>query len=151
VVAFDFDGVFTDNRVRVMQDGSEAVVCNRADGLGLANIKAAGMQAVVLSSERNPVVSARCRKLELECHQGLEDKGAALLEVASSAGVDLGEVIFVGNDTNDVECLRLAGLGVAVADAHPEALDAADWVLSSRGGEGAVRELCDQLLERRSP
>ncbi|HYW31075.1 MAG TPA: acylneuraminate cytidylyltransferase [Gemmatimonas sp.] len=146
LLALDFDGVLTDNRVIVHEDGGESVVCDRGDGLGLAALRARGFPVVVLSSETHPVVSARCRKLGIPCRQGLGDKGAALREYAAQLGVPLEDVIYVGNDVNDLECLRMAGLAVIPADAHPAVHAEADWTLSHAGGRGAVRELCDLLL-----
>lgn len=148
LVVFDFDGVFTDNRVWVTQDGLEAVACHRGDGMGLALLRARGIEAAVLSTEANPVVTARCRKLKLECVQDLQDKGAALRALAQEKGIDLDNVIYVGNDVNDLACMRLAGYGVAVSDSHPKALAQADLVLQERGGYGAVRELCDLILQK---
>lgn len=147
MVVFDFDGVFTDNRVLVLEDGREAVACNRGDGMGLAMLRAAGVPIVVLSTEMNPVVNARCRKLHLECKHGLDDKQAALVALAREKNVNLQGVVYVGNDVNDLGCMEAAGFAVAVADAHPEALAKADWVLAHGGGAGAVREVCDLLLQ----
>ncbi len=147
LVVFDFDGVMTDNRVFITEDGLESVACHRGDGMGLAALRAAGFALAVLSTETNRVVSARCQKLGIPCRQGLADKGAALRALAAELGVAMENVMFVGNDLNDVECMRLAGTAVAVADAHPSALREADRVLSKEGGRGAVRELCDLLLE----
>jgi N-acylneuraminate cytidylyltransferase len=146
LVVFDFDGVFTDNRVLTLQDGTEGVLCDRSDGLGLAMLRQRGQSMVVLSTEMNPVVSARCRKLGLPYEQGLSDKGAALVKLAESRGVSLDQIIYVGNDLNDLDCMRKAGFAVAVGDAHPSALAAADWILRRPGGQGAVREFCDLLL-----
>jgi N-acylneuraminate cytidylyltransferase len=142
----DFDGVFTDNRVQVGQDGREYVTCSRGDGLGIERLRRKGIEAVVLSTETNPVVGARCRKLNLPFVQGMSDKGLALRALTESRGVGLEEIAFVGNDVNDLECLRLARAAVVPADAHPEALREADLVLSSRGGHGAVREVCELAI-----
>lgn len=146
LICFDFDGVMTDNRVLVMQDGSEGVLCNRSDGLGLERLRAAGMPVVVLSKERNPVVAARCRKLNIPCHQGIEDKLGVLRELAAAEGIGLADVAYVGNDINDLACMRAVGLAVAPADAYPEVLAVAHLVLRRAGGLGAVRELCDLVL-----
>lgn len=146
LVVFDFDGVFTDDRVYVGEDGRESVACSRADGLGLRRLRERGIRTAVLSTETNPVVAARCRKLELHCRQGVGDKGAALDALVRQAGLGWDEVAFVGNDVNDLDCLRQAGLAVAPADARPEVRALADWVLQSRGGRGAVREVCELLL-----
>lgn len=144
----DFDGVFTDNRVLVDQDGREAVLCNRSDGLGLEQLRARGLPLLVLSKERNPVVAARCAKLQLECLQAVDDKGPALVDWCERHGVDHAHVIYVGNDTNDLPCFELVGCAVAVADSHPEALAAADVVLDSGGSFGALRELTDAIATR---
>jgi N-acylneuraminate cytidylyltransferase len=148
LVAFDFDGVFTDNRVYVNEDGHETVAASRVDGLGLAALRERGIQLSVISSERSPVVAARCRKLGLECLQGVSDKAAALRAVAARWNVPLRQTLFVGNDVNDLPALSIAGVAVVVADAHPDTFAVAHCVLSRAGGRGAVRELCDRLLVR---
>ena len=144
-VVFDFDGVLTDNGVTVAEDGTESVRCDRSDGLGLARLREAGLPMLVLSTERNPVVAARCRKLRLECLQGIADKRTALLTWLDGKGIDPVHAVYVGNDTNDLGCLRSVGCGVVVADAHPDVRGAARLVLSRAGGHGAVRELCDRV------
>lgn len=149
-IAFDFDGVFTDNRVYVMQNGEEAVVCDRSDGMGISMLRKAGVPMVVISTETNPVVSARCAKLKLEVRQGIDDKLPTLEAWVKRNKLRMDNVAFVGNDINDVECLRASGLGVVVADAYPVAVEAADLVLTKDGGRGAVRELADRLLAVRS-
>lgn len=146
---FDFDGVFTDNRVWVSGEGGETVACSRADGLGLAALRASGVKAAVLSSETHPVVRARCEKLGLPCHQGVADKGREVEFVAARYGATLEETAFVGNDLNDLECLRRAGFAAAPADAHPDCLAEADLVLDRPGGFGAVREFCDWIIQNR--
>ena len=149
LLVLDFDGVMTNNRVWVTEDGAEAVACNRSDGMGLAMLRAHGIQTVVLSTESNPVVAARCRKLGVPYRQGVADKETALRGLAAERNVDLPQIVYVGNDVNDLPCLRLVGCGVAVADAHPLVRAQADLVLNQQGGHGAVRELCDMILARR--
>ena len=146
LVALDFDGVFTDNTVHVDQDGRESVTCHRGDGHGLSMLKQL-IPVVVLSTEENPVVAARCRKLGLSYEQGLgPNKEQALRRYADEMGVPLSEVLFVGNDVNDLGCLRAVGTPVAVADAVPEVKAVAHAVLSRSGGNGALRELADVLI-----
>jgi len=149
-LVLDFDGVLTDNRVHVLEDGRETVVCHRGDGLGIAALRDSGMPIVVLSTETNGVVAARCRKLGLSCKQGQADKAAGLRAIAAQHDLPLEDIIYVGNDVNDLACLAIAGLSVVPADAHPDASRIADWILSRAGGDGAVRELCDHLLEART-
>lgn len=144
----DFDGVFTDNRVLVDQDGREAVLCNRSDGMGLEQLRDRGLPMLVLSKEKNPVVAARCAKLKLACLQAIDDKAPALLDWCRERHIDPEAVIYIGNDTNDLPCFALVGCAVAVADAHPAALAAADMVLTRAGGMGALRELTDLITER---
>jgi N-acylneuraminate cytidylyltransferase len=146
LVVLDFDGVLTDNRVLVFSDGQEAVTCDRADGLGISRVRRLGIPIVVLSTEANPVVASRCRKLELECLQGVDDKLAALRRIANERGAELSNTVYVGNDVNDLSCLKVVGCAVVPADTHPGLHPYAHFVLASAGGRGAVRELCDLIL-----
>jgi len=148
-VVFDFDGVHTDNRVHVFQDGREAVACDRGDGMGISLLRAAGIPLLVLSTEENPVVTARCAKLRIECLQGVADKGEALSRWLRDRSLPAEGTVYVGNDVNDLPCFAVAGCAVAVADAHPSAAAAAKLVLSRPGGRGAVREVCDMILGNR--
>ena len=152
LLVFDFDGVFTDNAVWVREDGAEIVRCSRFDGMGLSVLRQAGVapEMLVLSTEENPVVSARCRKLKLRVIQGVADKGARLRELSVELGIPLAETGYVGNDVNDIECLRLVGLPIVVADAHPDVLPLGRLRTTRLGGHGAVREICDLLLKIRS-
>jgi len=147
LVAFDFDGVFTDNAVYVFQDGSEAVRCSRADGIGLRKLERMGLHIVVISTETNPVVSVRSCKLGIRCLQGCADKQAAIETIAKELDLSLAAVAFVGNDVNDAPCLACAGLPIVVRDAHPDVVPLACYQTRAAGGHGAVREVCD-LFER---
>lgn len=147
LVVFDFDGVFTDNKVYVLQDGSEAVRCFRGDGIGLCKLEGAGIELIILSTETNSVVSARSRKLGIRCVQGCENKRAALESIAQEMGLSLAQVAFVGNDINDLPCLTSVGLPIVVQDAHQDVIPHARYVTRARGGHGAVREVCD-LFEK---
>jgi YrbI family 3-deoxy-D-manno-octulosonate 8-phosphate phosphatase len=147
-LVMDFDGVFTDNRVLVDETGREAVLCNRSDGLGLEQLRARGLPMLVLSKEQNPVVQARCRKLKLECLQGVDDKRPALEAWCRERRLPLSGVIYIGNDTNDLACFEAVGCAVAVADAHEDAIRAADVSLAQNGGCGALRELTDLIAAR---
>lgn len=147
LVAFDFDGVFTDNSVLVFEDGSEAVRCSRSDGIGLRKLDRLGVATIIISTEVNPVVARRADKLNIRCVHGVEDKVAVLQETADQHGCEMSEVAFVGNDINDLGCLRVVGLPIAVQDAYPEVADVAVYTTTAPGGHGAVREVCD-LFER---
>ena len=147
LVAFDFDGVMTDNMVYVFGDGTEAVSCFRGDGIGLRKLERAGIGMVIISTESNPVVAVRSRKLGIRCEQGYEDKYATLKTIAQEMGLSMEQVAFVGNDVNDLPCLTCVGLPIVVRDAHPDVVPFACYQTQARGGHGAVREICD-LFER---
>jgi N-acylneuraminate cytidylyltransferase len=147
LIVFDFDGVMTDNRVWVAENGEESVACDRSDGLGIESLRTLGVDMCVLSTEKNPVVARRCLKLRLPYEQGVSDKASRLRHLIADKGIEPSQVVYIGNDVNDLECMRFAGCGVAVADAHRDVLLAADVVLARSGGRGAVRELCDRVAE----
>lgn len=142
----DFDGVLTDNRVLVSDDGHESVVCNRADGIGCDLLKAAGLPLLILSTETNRVVSVRASKLGVEVSQACADKGEALHTVLRERSLDPARVMYVGNDVNDLGALRAVGWPVVPADAHPDVVGVARLVTSAGGGEGVLRELASTLL-----
>lgn len=145
-VIFDFDGVLTDNRVITDQDGREAVVCNRSDGLGFEMFRKAAIPAFIVSRENNPVVTARATKLQVPVLQGIQDKAAAVNILCEEHGFDLRKVMFVGNDINDLPALRLVGYPVAVADAHPDVRSMAWRVLTQPGGGTVAREIIENVL-----
>jgi N-acylneuraminate cytidylyltransferase len=149
LLVMDFDGVLTDNRVWVNQNGEETVAANRSDSLGLALLKERRkVESLVISKERNPVVEARCRKINLPVLQGIDDKATILKQYLAEKGIDPKEVVYIGNDTNDLPCFPIVSFAFAPADAQPEVQRKADWVLENQGGRGAVRELCDILISR---
>ena len=145
-VVLDFDGTQTDDRVYVDQRGRESVAVHRGDGLGVAALRRAGVPVLVLSTEVNPVVAARGRKLQVPVLQGIAAKDAALKEWADAAGVALERTVYVGNDVNDLPCFAIVGWPVAVADAHDAVRARARAVTTARGGSGAVREVATWLL-----
>ena len=147
LLVLDFDGVLTDNRVFVNQDGVESVAANRSDSYGLGMLRKVGIESMVISKETNPVVAARCKKINVPYLQGIDDKEKALQALLAERELDPANVAFVGNDVNDLPGFRVAGWSVAVADALPEVIREADYVLSKPGGRGAVRELCDLILK----
>ncbi|MBZ0319434.1 MAG: acylneuraminate cytidylyltransferase [Anaerolineae bacterium] len=147
LLVLDFDGVMTDNRVIVDEGGREAVIANRADGLGIEHLKRAGIEVIVLSKETNQVVAARCRKLNVPYVQGENDKVGALIRIASERNISAKHIAFVGNDVNDVECLQWVGTPIAVSDAFEDVKSYARFVTKARGGYGAVREVANAILK----
>lgn len=151
LIITDFDGVITDNRVWVDQDGRETVAAYRSDSMRIKDLRAAGIDILILSSEPNRVVEARARKMGVEAIHGvaIHEKGRVMREVLERKNVRAENVIYIGNDLNDLPCFEVAGWAVAVADAFPEVRRAADHILSKPGGHGALRELCDLVLSRK--
>jgi YrbI family 3-deoxy-D-manno-octulosonate 8-phosphate phosphatase len=146
MLILDFDGVITDNRVWVDESGRELVAANRSDSLGINMLRQVGVETVVISKETNPVVAARCRKMNIACIQGEDDKQTAVRKVMAERTIDPAQVVYLGNDVNDLPCFPLVGWAVVVADAFPEVARKADYILSKPGGHAAVRELCDLIL-----
>lgn len=148
LVVTDFDGVLSDGRVWVDETGRETVAASRSDSMRVKELREIGIDVMILSSETNPVVAARAKKMGVESVQGmgLSGKGGALKKVLAEKKIDAAQTVYLGNDFNDIPCFEIAGWAVAVADAYPEAIRAADHVLKARGGFGALRELCDLIL-----
>lgn len=150
LIAFDFDGVFTDNTVYVTQDGVESVRCWRSDGLGLSRLHGIGVRTFIVSTEVNPVVKARADKLKMPCKQGIEDKAAAILETCRELEIPPEHTMFVGNDINDIPAFESIGVPVAVADAYPEVDPHILCRTEKPGGFGAVREVCDLIFHAKN-
>ncbi|GAA3137036.1 hypothetical protein GCM10010466_29830 [Planomonospora alba] len=149
-VITDFDGVHTDDRAYVDEDGREMVAVSRSDGMGVSLLRRSGVKIMIMSTERNPVVSARARKLGVPVLQGLTDKRTVLRDWLAIEGLDPARVAYVGNDVNDLGPMSDVGWPVAVPEAHPRVRAAARVVLTRPGGAGAVRELCDRVLAART-
>ncbi|MEM2983861.1 MAG: HAD hydrolase family protein [Candidatus Jordarchaeaceae archaeon] len=147
LLALDFDGVFTDNRVYVSQDGKETVCCWRSDGIGLQKLKETGVKIIVISSEINPVVEKRCAKLGIECVTGEKEKLKTLQRILEREKISPEEACFVGNDTPDLECMKFVGLSIAVKGSMREIIREADYITKTGGGRGAVREICDMIYK----
>ena len=146
---FDFDGVFTDNKVYLDQNGKESVLCDRSDGMGLHLLRnKMDFPVFVISTEKNEVTLRRCEKLGIKCYHGIDNKLALLKKICQEQNIDSRSIIYVGNDVNDYECLEFVGCGVVVADAHESVLSVANMVLKRSGGDGAIRELCDLIINR---
>ena len=150
MIICDFDGVVTNNLVLTDENGKETVSASRSDSMHIKTLREKGVEVMILSSEPNPVVKARAKKMGVEAIHGvgMKDKGRVMREVLAQKKVQAENVIFIGNDLNDLPCFEIAGWSVAVADAYPEVIRAADHVLTKPGGQGAVRELCELVLKK---
>ncbi|GGQ58392.1 hypothetical protein GCM10010250_33550 [Streptomyces althioticus] len=145
-VVLDFDGTQTDDRVLIDADGREFVSVHRGDGLGVAALRRGGLKLLILSTEQNPVVAARARKLRIPVLHGVDRKDLALKQWCEEQGIAPERVLYVGNDVNDLPCFALVGWPVAVASAHDAVRGAARAVTTVPGGAGAVREIAGWIL-----
>ncbi|MEV6587735.1 N-acylneuraminate cytidylyltransferase [Streptomyces acidicola] len=145
-VVLDFDGTQTDDRVLIDSDGREFVSVHRGDGLGIAALRKSGLKMLVLSTEQNPVVAARARKLKIPVLHGIDRKDLALKQWCEEQGIAPERVLYVGNDVNDLPCFALVGWPVAVASAHDVVRGAARAVTTVPGGDGAIREIAGWIL-----
>ncbi len=147
LIVLDFDGIFTDNKVMVSEEGKEFVSCTRADGLGIKLLNSKHIPMLILSTETNPVVTSRAQKLNLTVIQGQENKKQTLLKYCKENEINLQNVLYAGNDLNDYEVMKCIGFPVAPKDAHPEIKRIAKYIISKNGGEGVVRELAENLIQ----
>ena len=153
LLAMDFDGVMTDGCVYVDQDGRETVKCSRKDGLGILMLQKNGIRVAVISKEANPVVSARCRKLKIDCWQNIENSSSKLdilKNFAEKNGFELNDIAYIGDDLNDSNVMNNVGVAIAVADAHHKIKKCARIVTRAKGGDHAVREVCELILRAKN-
>jgi 3-deoxy-D-manno-octulosonate 8-phosphate phosphatase (KDO 8-P phosphatase) len=149
LIIYDFDGVMTDNKVYIDQNGKETVQVNRADGLGVSEIKKLGIEQIIISTEKNPVVSARAKKLDIYCLQGIENKKYALKKYCQNNNIELKKVAYIGNDINDKEVMEIAGTTYCPSDAHKSIQIISDYILKTKGGAGVVRELLNLITNNK--
>ena len=135
----------TNNMVFLSQNGEEMVQVNRADGLGVSEIKKLGIKQIIISTEKNPVVTSRAKKLDIPCFQGVENKLNVLLKYCQLNEIDLDDIIYVGNDINDKDAMEVAGTTFCPSDAHESIKEISTYKLKNKGGEGVVRELLNFL------
>ena len=143
---FDFDGVLTDNIVHIDNNGNEMVSCSRADGLAFDVLRKLDKPCQILSTENNTVVSVRANKLGISVLQGVKNKEKALRNLVKRKSYKLSNILYVGNDLNDYNSMRISGLSVCPADSHPKIKKISNFVLKTNGGKGIVRELLEDVL-----
>ncbi len=147
VLVTDFDGVLTDNKVHLDPNGQETVRCDRGDGMGLSALLKAKIPVLVLSSEQNPVVKTRCDKIGVESIQTKGSKATILNQWCKDNQININNIVYVGNDINDLAAFDVVGISLAVLDAHPTVLQRANHIIPQKGGHGAIRMVCDAMLK----
>lgn len=147
LIVSDFDGVMTDNRVIVNEKGEESVIVSRADGMGISMIKKHGIEFIIMSTETNPVVTMRAKKLKIQVLQSVEDKGMALRKYCEERNIELSDVMYIGNDINDLPAMKITGYRVVPNDAYKQVKEVANIILETNGGYGVIRELAELIEE----
>ena len=149
LIVYDFDGVMTDNRVAVDENGKESVTVHRGDGWGVRMIKDdLKIPQIILSTEANPVVSKRAEKLRIPVIHNVGDSKRNILEnYCSENGFTCSDVLYIGNDLNDFDAMMMCGFHACPADAEPEIKAVSDYIFEAKGGYGVIRELYRLLFE----
>lgn len=143
----DFDGVFTNNFVYTSEDGKEFLRCSRLDGIGISLLRKTGIELIVVSSEENPTVEHRCKKLNIECFYGVRNKGSLIKKILKNKKLKSESAIFIGNDINDLSAHQFCKFKIAVPDSHPSYIEHCEYVTKAPGGHGAIREICDHMYK----
>ena len=146
VIIFDFDGVLTDNSVFLNNTGEEWVRCSRSDGLAFDVLRKLSKSVFILSTERNKVVSARAKKLKVEVIQSIDNKLDAINLIMDQSNSSLDRVLYVGNDLNDFNIMKLCGYTACPSDSHVSIKNISEIILNSQGGEGVAREIVEDVF-----
>jgi len=147
LIVYDFDGVLTNNKVYIFEDGKEAVLCARSDGFAIGKIKERGIPQIILSTEKNNVVRARAKKLNIEALNGVKDKKIALSDYCGKNKYSFDRIMYVGNDINDLEVMKAVGYSLAPVNANDKIKKIAQIIVQKKGGEGVIKEIFDSILK----
>jgi 3-deoxy-D-manno-octulosonate 8-phosphate phosphatase (KDO 8-P phosphatase) len=150
LVILDVDGVLTDGRITYTEGGEEIKSFNVRDGYGMAKVRKLGITLAIISGRYSKVTEVRAEELSVaHISQGVSDKGDSVRKLLEKTGIDHENALFIGDDVIDIAAMEAVGIGIAVADAHPLAIEEADFVTDLPGGKGAVREVLDYLIAAR--
>ena len=148
LLLLDVDGVLTDGGIIYNDNGSETKVFNVKDGLGMRLLMEAGIHLGIVTGRRSNALYSRCKDLGINLiYDSVGNKIDVLEELLDQTGVSAEEIAFIGDDLPDLALMKIIGLSIAVGDAHKSILDNADMVTSAKGGQGAVREVCETILK----
>ena len=145
LVVYDFDGVMTDNCAFVDDRGHEYVKVNRSDGLAISKIRKFGINQIIISTEKNKVVQKRAEKLNIKCINGVKDKSIILTKYCNDNNIELSKVVYIGNDINDYEVMKIVGMTFCPFDAAQIIKNISTHTFNTCGGNGVVREFLDYL------
>lgn len=148
LLLLDVDGVLTDGSIVYNDKGQEIKSFNAKDGLGIRLLMDAGIRVGVVTGRRSPALVHRCRNLGIELiFDGIRDKAVALEQIVAQVGLDKHQIAFIGDDLPDLSIMKRVGVAVAVGDASAAVREKAAMVTTAFGGSGAVREVCEAILE----
>jgi len=150
LIVYDFDGVMTDNKVITFENGKEAVITNRSDGLAVTLIKKKGIPQIIISTESNKVVIARAKKIGILVLHNIENKKKCLIEYCKKNNYNLKKTVYIGNDINDLEVMKIVGIPVCPLDAHQDIRKISKYVLNKKGGEGVIRDFADLITQQKT-
>ena len=145
LLVYDFDGVMTDNRALIFSNGDEAVFVNRSDGMSVSMLSQLGFNQIILTSEINNIVKFRAEKLKIQIYSGTENKKQSLCNIAKKFKINPSEILYIGNDINDLEAMKISGLPMCPSDAHPSIKKISKYIFKTKGGYGVIRELYDLI------
>jgi len=144
----DIDGVFSDGRIYLGNEGEELKAFHTKDGFGIKALVASGVEVAVITGRRSKIVKNRMQALNVNhIIQGEENKLPALIDLAKKLNLSIEAIAYIGDDIPDKDCIDYVGLGIAVNDAHPSVIESANYTTFIRGGFGAVREVCDLIMQ----
>ena len=147
VIILDFDGVITNNKVTIDENGNESVICSRSDGLAFNAIRKLNIPCYILSTETNNVVKERATKLKIPYYYGIAKKEDTLIKLIEKYKFSKKKVLYIGNDINDYNCMLLCNHTACPSDSHPSIIKLSKFKLKTAGGEGVVREVVEDLLK----
>ena len=151
MLVMDVDGTLTDGKIYMSDHGELAKAFNIKDGYAIAHLKDYDIEPVIITGRTSEIVSRRCAELNIkELHQGIENKSFKLRDVCDKHGVDLSQVAYIGDDLNDLPCMLISGFSACPSDAVDAVKKCVTYVCSAKGGDGAVREVIDNIVAKRT-
>ena len=146
LIFLDFDGVLTDNKLLLNESGNEMVTLSRSDGLAFDALRALKINCIIISTEKSKVVKERAKKLKIPAKQNVKDKAQAIKTIVTNNNFNLQKCIYIGNDINDYDAMKLCGLKICPSDSNNKIKKIANIILKTKGGNGVVREFVENVL-----
>ena len=147
MLVMDVDGTLTDGKIYMSANGELMKAFNIKDGYAIARLRDYGIEPVIITGRSSEIVKQRCAELKIkELHQGIENKSYKLRDVCENLHVELSQVAYIGDDLNDLPCMKICGYSACPSDAMAQVKDSVSYVCQTKGGDGAVREFIDHII-----